>query len=265
MTTKLDLQSKESPGADAMSEGDPIAAHAASGGQNFTVVVKVARCRAFGMKPISLDDVDHPFVRAALAIVDGRSRDDAMDSLSRYYVGFRPTHAAAVVGLSDYHLLSGHPPLAAILPWDAFSPADQLAYMTGCIEGFYRSRKIPLEVADGHAHFGPVSPRKCELEIRRLIEVYDSINRFGFDTARGSILASVIIDDRSSEWACQITDGLHRIAVLRALGTVSVPICVLAGDAAVVRRSEVDRWPQVVGGIFSRVEALSVFDAMLQG
>jgi hypothetical protein len=145
------------------------------------------------------------------------------------------------------------------------SPAAKLKYMIDCMEGHYRNNKVDLKVEDGHAHFGPVSPSKGEFEMRRLVEAYDSINKHGFDTARGAVLADIIVDDRSSEWACHILDGLHRIAVLRAFGVATLPVCVLASDTAIVRRSDVDRWPHVVDGLFSRSDALGIFDAMFQG
>lgn len=72
--------------------------------------------------------------------------------------------------------------------------------------------------------------------------------------------------DEDRNYAVLVFRGHHRIAALAALGYVEAPIRIKMKSAmGIVRRSEVDAWPHVRRGYFTREQALAVFDRLLSG
>jgi hypothetical protein len=203
------------------------------------------------MEPCNLGSPRNPFVVALLdAVASGR--DSFHDNpLSSYYRRVQPATAAHVIGLGDGSGLAKFPPWGTVLPWQRLTPAEQ------------RDRCLALEETESCTH-GPVSDRKGAEEIARLLSAYRSIERHGFTRELGEVTGSLLLAE--DDWACHIVDGLHRVAAMQALGHVHVPVRIVTrGELAPVRRSDVDAWPHVRSGLFSRTEALDVFDRIVRG
>ena len=245
---------------------DPIAAAYLADGRAFVIDVPMERCRrgwgaiSFALGPGSLD----PIVRTARAHISDNGTAFEGSPLWRYYEHFQPNSAAAVLGLDTSFPFVEMPPLAARLPWSLTVSIDALRDLIGREN---RGHGVDLDAEHGWYGFGPVSSQKGRLETTRLARVCDSIRAHGFrrrDNMDGDIRGTVLIGDRT--WVCWIGSGHHRIAALSALGYGHVPIRFMSGGfGPLVRRADVAAWPQVRNGLYTRDQALAVFDRVLKG
>lgn len=63
-----------------------------------------------------------------------------------------------------------------------------------------------------------------------------------------------------------LNGGQHRAASLSALGHETIPVRLTSpSSASIIRRDDVDFWPYVRTGLFSRETALEVFDRIFSG
>jgi hypothetical protein len=117
----------------------------------------------------------------------------------------------------------------------------------------------------GWQYFGPVSDSVGLLEFSRLKSVYESINEKGYcPPAKSHIHGEFLISD--DDWVWVNLGGKHRCAALIAMNYSEIPVRVRGKyGAAFVRRCEVDYWPNVLNGLFSRDQALQFFDKMILG
>ena len=245
---------------------DPIAAAYLADKRSVLIDVAMERCRrgwgtiSFALGAKSLD----PIVRTARDhIRDNRTTYEG-SPLARYYEHFQPRSAAEVLGLPAILPFTEMPPLAAQLPWSVTVSLDARHAL---IRKENRGHGAKLDAEHGWFGFGPVSTQKGRLEMTRLGRVCDSIREHGYrrrDTMDGDIRASILIGNR--DWVCWIGSGHHRIAALSALGYTQVPIRLLSGGyRPLIRRTDVDAWPQVRSGLYSRDQALAVFDRIFEG
>ena len=121
---------------------------------------------------------------------------------------------------------------------------------------------------------GPQPREVVEQRIHHIIRIYEKILKGGlwrhppshlhyFDQFPvGDVL------ERDGRAVLMIANGQHRLAALTALGNSNCPIIVgVQHDRSpfVVRRGDIDRWPLVRLGVFSRLQALAVFDRIFEG
>ena len=234
---------------------DPIEALYRCRGKPFLIDVPLDRCRGVGISPSNMGGWENPFALALRHIMETRRDDFAMSPLAEYYSCIRPASAAAVMGLGTDSKLAHYPPLAAILPWQTPTPDENVRLR----------KRVGLDEDYGMTEYGPVSYAKGTQEIRRLLEVCRSIREQGFRRKYGDVSGTLLIGD-DGDWACHISDGIHRIAALLVLGHTHVPIRIsVGGMSAAVHRIDVNSWQHVRSGLLSRNEALQVFDKLLHG
>jgi hypothetical protein len=245
---------------------DPIAAGYLADGRAFVIDVAMDRCRrgwgavCFALGQGSLD----PIVRTARAHVRDSCTAFEGSPLARYYEHFQPKTAAEVLGLDASDPFNEMSPLAVQMPW---SVTVSLETRRAMIRKENRGHGVSLDAEHGWYGFGPVSTQKGCLEMSRLARICGSIRKHGFrrrDNMDGDIRATALIGDKG--WVCWIGSGHHRIAALSALGYARVPIRFMSGGfGPLVRRADVDAWPQVRNGLYTRGQALVVFDRILEG
>ena len=172
--------------------------------------------------------------------------------LETYFRVWQPKNAAELLGLNfdeaNEELLSA-PPFGAVWPWD-FDHPERRAQQNNAGDG-------------GWQHCGPVSQDKGRGEFCRYQEVTDSIIKNGYqrnsDFIDGDIAGQVLI--RGSEWRILICDGMHRYAVLQALGWSNIPVC-LRRWPMLIRREDVLSWPNVANLVFDVNSATKIFDRL---
>lgn len=100
-----------------------------------------------------------------------------------------------------------------------------------------------------------VGHKKIEVETERLLNVALSIIKKGYITdVDDMITVNIYKDDADYVW--RVIGGMHRAAILAALGREFIPVKV----NTIIRRSDVSGWPGVVSGIYSKDDALKLFD-----
>lgn len=99
----------------------------------------------------------------------------------------------------------------------------------------------------------PLSDKKIDVETKRLIDVYRSIKKNGYDIKK-SIEADLLI--RGDEYRWVIIHGHHRAAALETIGTSDKIIVKIRN---IIRIDEVKYWPEVKSGVFTIEEAIKVF------
>lgn len=145
------------------------------------------------------------------------------------------------------------------LPWTTRSPAEFVQNVDD--SHFAENRVFGLNkgASAGEKAFGPVTRKKFEVEAQRVSSLFKSIKENGLDECHPdywSISAMfLVVGDR---WIWRSTVGMHRIAVACAAGIKHIEVRI----SAVVRREEVDIWPQVQSGLYDRETALALFDRL---
>jgi hypothetical protein len=117
----------------------------------------------------------------------------------------------------------------------------------------------------GHQAYGPVSPKKVSLEAKRLRKILESINRNGYvpELFNGYPRGSLLINDINSTVTQRllIAGGQHRVATLKYLGYSEIFITFDFGSPRAIRLSEIEIWPGVASGIFSKELAFNIFNS----
>lgn len=119
--------------------------------------------------------------------------------------------------------------------------------------------------AHGHQAYGPASAKKVNLEAKRLTRVLESINKYGYqpELFGGYPRGQLLVDDANTPVRQHffITSGQHRIAALSYLGIGDIYITFEAWLPREIRISDIDNWPGVKMGTFSKEVAQKIFFA----
>lgn len=199
----------------------------------------------------------HPFVDALDEFRANRSQEFAGSRLDSYYHAWQPTDAAeALIGLTDApEVLKDYPSFIKHIPWLNLDCKERLRQISRILREENAALGHPeLGVQDGYGLHGPVSPAKGRLEYQRLTDLFKSMEREGFRHTRDAIAVQIL--KRGNEFRFWVAHGYHRTAVLKALGHEEVQ----AVPRMVVDVNEVDHWPQVYRGNWTRKQALEYFD-----
>jgi hypothetical protein len=230
------------------------------------VLVDVAIERGRGLRVFRLDSDVHPFVNA-LRAAPGEDRTARLRATLRaYYEMTRPASAAQWLDLpAGTSPLCDQPPWAVTMPWESLTPEQWRAANERYALKENLEHQLPghaLTIDDGWHFWGPVSEAKLEIETRRLSNLAASVLEKGIlrhDGRDGDVCAVVLT--RDADWCWQVLGGEHRAAAFSALGYETMPVRVLQ----VVSRADVDHWPGVLRGCFSRQSALATFDMVFDG
>lgn len=222
--------------------------------------VPIARCRSSIGSGI---DSQHPFVAA---IAGGVDDSVSKPTLQAYYQQCQPASAIEVLGVSEGQApgLSGFSAHAFVMPWNHRDPGDMLDVRDGYVREDIGRYSTELGIEHGWHMFGPVSEERSIIECNRLRELVKSIKNNGFirhDGVDGDIRGRLFTEE-GGDWCIVVGRGQHRIAVVKALGMVSVPVRI---GHIPVKREEVMYWPQVAEGRITPEGALAVFDRTMRG
>ena len=203
----------------------------------------------------------NPFSKTATQIqMDNRITYES-SILRKYYEIWQPTDAAeAIIGLPvSCSSLKGIPSyLYYFVPWRALS-IDAVAqgvwewYLSDFHEHGFPALRIDVH---GFKNHGPVTAELGEAEMTRLKNVLPLLAANGYDRHHGAI--AVWLLKRGDEIRFINRGGLHRTAVMDALGHETIPARFV--EPAIVDIEDVDYWPQVCMGTWTRDEALRYFN-----
>lgn len=204
----------------------------------------------------SLSDTGwHPFVEALQDVFSNSGKNQYEGSfLQHYYETWKPHSSRDVfAGFKDApEVLTSIAPFAVHAPWMAADPKDRQSVMERYIHDENRVAGYDgLTAKSGYGLHGPVSKTKGEIEFRRLINVYKSIEANGYDRTQGDGDITVTGIEYNGDFRFCVMHGQHRIAALSALEFKKVPVKVVR----IVRYSEICHWPQVYRGFWTEAQA----------
>jgi len=120
-----------------------------------------------------------------------------------------------------------------------------------------------LSEAHGHQAYGPASEKKINLEAKRLTRILESINRYGYqpELFGGYPRGQLLVDDANTPVRQHflISSGQHRLAALSYLGFGDTFITFEAWLPREIRISDIDNWPGVSVGTFTKEVAQKIF------
>jgi hypothetical protein len=205
----------------------------------------------------------HPWVVGLRRAADPDQLAGVRSTLSRYYAWVQPANAAQWLDVLPRSCgpMGDLPAVAAVMPWSLTSPQRALADAQARAERERRGYRVGRSVQLGSPTFGPLADVQIAAEAAKLVALRRTLQRAGLDPSRPDydVGAVFLVHDGCVRWYC--TAGRHRAAVMVSLGASELPLTV----RAVVRRDEVDLWPQVRAGNVERTAALEVFDRLLEG
>jgi hypothetical protein len=204
----------------------------------------------------------HPFV-TVLQLRESQGDAAAEAFLDSYYARHQPRNAAeAFIGFSDvpekYQDLE--PYLYYLVPWEGRTSRE----MTRIIENWTKRDNVEHKAPDmdlrndGFPIFGPASDAKRHLEFNRLRDVADSLKINGYDRSLGDCCFCVIKRDDDYRFI-PTGGGYHRTAAMAALGHDWITGRIFPAPF-MIDTADVDYWPQVRQGVWTRCQALAYID-----
>ena len=212
--------------------------------------------------------LDSPFVTTLRAYAQGECHTYKGSPLEKFYSSCKPKTMMDVLSLNN-STMQRIPAIATVMPWWNLTPKMRLQQIATNPHGdLLLGREtvrfgLKKEGNYGWQYFGPVSQEVGEIEFKRLTAVYDSIDTHGYRWKKSiPIHGEFLISN--DDWLWVGLGGKHRMSALVALGWEFLP-ATARGKYGLhfVKRSEVNYWPNVVSGLFSENEALTVFDTMM--
>ena len=225
-------------------------------GERAAILARIDRCVTFNGFSLAPNGW-HPFVDALRETITTGQSDYLGSRLERFYATWQPANAQeALLGASSGpNWLASYPPLLMHAPWLEATPDEQLASIRRIIELENASFGLMDTKHDGgHGLLGPTSVAKGELEYRRLLNVFRSIESHGYDRNHGDITGQVLV--RNGDYRFRIVHGQHRVAAVAALGYEHIAL----HPKRLVDRKYCQHWPQVYAGRWSADEAAAFFD-----
>ncbi len=227
--------------------------------------IQIERCRGnpwFRFGP----DSEHPFVLAAKEGLVSKTYETGIRGvLKEFYDTVVCRSAADVVGMHDEGTLTLglYPPYGILLPWERGDIKERTDAQAKVIRAHNKKLKQSVGVEDGWAWSGPVTERKLDIETSRLANLLRSIHRVGYKAHPGADgdPVGLVMSRSDGEWCWWALWGQHRLAVASALGMESITVRITGR----VCREDFDIWPQVKNDLYSRNDALMLFDQLFSG
>lgn len=230
--------------------------------------IPVAKLRGLSSAAFPCDQSSrHPFIQTLRDYDSGKIQSAKGSALERFYSSWQPSNAAEFFGLDQSkatNILRSLNPIEAVFPWYSASPKEmEFRYkyeITRAHNTHYEdvSSKNFLEC-------GPVDSDYLDNEFSRLVTLYSSLKK-GYgrkNSSDGDITGLLMLSD--NYWFVHVQSGQHRVSSLSALGFNKIPIRLFFRLPMIVRREDSSYWPHVIDGMYSKEDALSIFDRMRDG
>jgi len=253
----FELQRAQTQGPPLLYDDPLIVVHKINSHETAAIRCEITKCNIFNGFTYG-NGGWHPFVEAIRFYSKSDSKNYQGSFLQRYYSIWQPKDALdALIGVPDGpDILRNYPSYVISEPWSNFSCDEvksRYAQIALLENGAYGMSELTID-ADGYGLHGPVSEKKGEIEHKRLISVFNSIRCHGYDRTSGDITVQVL--KRDGDFRYRVTHGYHRAAALTCLGFDSLP----AVPVALIQPEEVDHWPQVYRGVWTKKQALKYFN-----
>ena len=188
--------------------------------------------------------------------------------LEAFYRAWQPATAAeTIAGFTAhappaFHRLPSH--AAYVAPWRAESVAQAWEALQEWYRRVYSRFGADFDPAvHGDKFYGPVHPELGALEYDRLTSVFASIRASGYDRWQGDV--RVIVLKRGSDMLfLKWGKGMHRTSAAVALGHDTIPATFFKSQETYFDVADVDYWPGVRSGLWSREAAVDHVDHLFE-
>lgn len=254
---------------------DPIEAYYIAHRKSPVIEACIRTIRTFQCVGLPLDKNFHPFVATANLIKKDGHASYYGSPLHTYHNSFQPKNAFELLRInSNSNMIERGfgSPFSAVLPWwpdiSGIRPEDREVSLATTAVADYRASGLSAPLDATMYEFGPFSAELGNFEYKRLQKLTEIIGEEGYkrsDTFDGDIKAVALINSQK-EVRYLLNGGQHRAAVAVALGLERLPVRLFPTiSSPLIRRDDVNFWPHVKSGLFSRDQALSVFDRIFEG
>jgi hypothetical protein len=267
-----------SPGKDPAAPGtlldlrdvttDPVHAAYLARSQSFLIAVPINLCRTLSVTAFRCGaDGDDPLTRTLCAYAAGECPEYTGSPLHRFFEQWQPSTVAEVLGIQVHSAppyFQSPPSGRPVLPWShrGGESSREARYGRPGFKQAMSELNNPTD-ADGIIFYGPVGLGFGQITYQRLVRLFDSIQRHGYDPEGvGSHHIQAYALNDSGDCRYIILGGKHRIAALGAHAFETVPLQLGANTLAIVRRDDWASWPNVRNGLYSGEMALALFDRM---
>lgn len=218
----------------------------------------------------------NPFVETAVELLLDPSLVYENSSLSHYYSSFTPKSVVDLLGVPASTLEEGYSKLPAdstVMPWwpsrgktqpsrfaEEQQKASALEYRKHGGRGTVKGNGLSL--------FGPTSESKGRVELERLRRLVRDIGTRGYSRSAGrdGDITGHLLVSAVGKTAVSLFGGLHRAAVLAALGEPTIPVRL---NFTIISRanyeSDLPKWPHVANGLYSKEGASNIFRSYFAG
>jgi hypothetical protein len=207
----------------------------------------------------------HPFIIAANRYLAEGTLNSIYKVLEEYYYLVQPKTASDLLSFSlrNNSPLNKIPAWSIVMPWDHEKPEDQIKNVENAVKNENKRVGVSAGIQDGWAWAGPANHKKINIESIRLKNIIDSVKAYGYQRhdGRGGDIPVYVFVNNQHEWCWQPKTGQHRTIAVSALGYKRLTIRILK----VVRRDDVECWPNVINEIYTVEEALNAFDQVFTG
>ena len=169
------------------------------------------------------------------------------------------------LGLSDEESknLANVPSWAKIHPWHYTKNIQEQIAITNFSTFVENSKRRgpKLNAIQGGAQYPLVSKERAIFEAKLLFRLYLSIESKGYVESRNAKydpVGAIVAIDSDSNWSWAVSAGIHRCCVLSLANVSSINVMV----KKVIHREDVEFWPNVRNGLYTKEAALKVFDHM---
>ena len=208
-----------------------------------------------------------PFSALIEEYEEGASKSFDGSILDRYYRTWVPGNPLAAMsrrGAAEGRLAK-YPSYVLLYPWQDISVQQRKRQVQqACVKESREHGYTGIDISFGYKLHGPVHPLKGQLEYYRTLKVYASLKEQGYDRRFGDVTGWLLRQE--GDYRFVNTGGVHRVAAMKALRFSEVPASTI--DPYVVNVEDVDYWPQVLRGLWSRsaardyVKMLFSFDSL---
>ena len=218
----------------------------------------------------------NPFVETALELIANPSLTYEDSSLSQYYLHFTPRSVADLLCVSPLILADSYSKLPAdhaVMPWwpsrGITEPSRFAQEQHKASAREYRNHGgRGSGSAKGLSLFGPTSESKGRMELERLRRLVQSISTRGYrrhSDRDGDITGHLLVSE-VGETVVSLFGGLHRAAVLAAMGEPTIPVRLhFTTISRANYEADILKWPNVANGLYSQEAAKSIFRSYFSG
>lgn len=212
-----------------------------------------------------------PFVKTLLDYSSGAHVSYDGSVLECFYKLYQPLSASDTIGIGKLKnsTLQHAKPYAAPLPWDNYTIEQKekirIEISKREAKSFGSKSQSPKYLCD--TMLGPLLPSRGELEFSRLVSVFKSVKKNGFNVNKdgfNNVQSICLYDCANDSWKYFIYSGHHRAAALSALGYDKITVQLNPyGFGYIVRKKDSCFFPVVSHQYLTLKEAELYFERIM--